>query len=252
MDPRKVPHTAKGRAELEQATEAAIASGDFYLAGLCLTELGSIYKHVGTATGRDSWTCAYGAATKAVEYLRQYDDKGALGLALLVLANVPFIKDFDYPACIEESIALCQEAGDEAAATWGLFTQVRNDFLKQELGLSAILERKRDIYARFERLGNKGGQAACLQSIATQLEGREQFQAFMKAGDLYESTGRPEDAARAYHMGLMFGRKLMLPKTRHLRLLRKMYRAYASSGSRQLAAQVTRRIARLQARRRRS
>src|ERR1043166_5593332 len=119
-EPWIVPETPEGRETLQRLAAEYEEKGQLRELGITLTYLARLVKQIGTGVEGDGWATIAQIGQRAIEALRQTDDKTALAAALRATAQ-PFVGGIDRPALLNEARTISAEAGDLAGEGWALF-----------------------------------------------------------------------------------------------------------------------------------
>src|SRR5579863_9512513 len=122
-EPWDVPETEEGRDTLERLAAEYEAAGQLREYGITLTRLARLVLQVGPREGTDNgWVGAAKVGRRAVEVLRQTDDKRALAAALRIAAQ-PMVAGIDREALLDEAEQIAREIEDWSAVGWAIFAK---------------------------------------------------------------------------------------------------------------------------------
>lgn len=176
---KNLPRTEESRDKLIAMGRAFEEEGKLREAGTVYLELASLLRWV-----PPGFNAAANCALRAVDLLRQTDDKAGLAAALRVSATCFAMES--KPA-LAESLALARECGSriEEARTLCQF------------GMSGNLGLVRQALKMFRELDNQAGIARCLSRLALHTGRPDQY---LEAIAAYEAAGNPEEADRTRQM----------------------------------------------------
>lgn len=160
------------------------AAGKGREAGIALSRLAHVVKHVGAGNGGNAFAECARLGAEAVALLRKAGDKRELCRALRTSA-VMF--HADCKPLLEESLALAQEIGDIEEEAWTTFAM-----RKFGGGPGPMTDRA---LALFEQCRSLEGQAACYQLLGFSI-GKHGEALLKRSIELYEAAGNTEEAER--------------------------------------------------------
>ena len=193
--PWDVPRTEEGRDRLIALLEEYRASGAEREAGICLSRLAHVVKHVGTVEGVNAFQKSSELGAEAADLLRKVGDKKELCRARRQAA-VPF--NADCKTLLAESLALAQEIGDIEEEAWTTF-QMRTFGGGQDPNTERALE-------LFRQCGSLDGQAGCYRTMGFRI-GKHNPEMLQRSIELYEQAGNTVEADR----GRMFLEVALMP-----------------------------------------
>ncbi|MEZ0326388.1 MAG: hypothetical protein ACAH95_10820 [Fimbriimonas sp.] len=192
MEPWQVKDTPEGREKLLALVAEYEAAGQRRELGLTLTRLARLAKQIGVGDDQNGFVMSATYGQRAVEVLRQTDDRKALAAALRVAA-VPFITGTQPTTLLLEALDISRSIGDLEGEGWAIYT-LANSFRGQGHGFTL-----QDAQSRFEQCGCKSGVGLCLQSLSLATD-KGRWDLLHRAADLFEADGEFKLAARALHM----------------------------------------------------
>jgi hypothetical protein len=186
MDPWQLPRTPEGRAQLEALANRYEQEGKARELGRTLVELAHVYKHIGTGGEDAAWDATVSTALRAVDLLRQTEDRQGLAEALRAAAQ-PFVQGIDREKFLQEALSISQEIGDPSGEGWAYYALTAADTDSDNPNLALAEE-------CFERANDLEGQAACQMRRACRSRG--DAAAMRGASEKYLAAGNVEWAVR--------------------------------------------------------
>ncbi len=184
QEPWDVPRTEEGRDKVIALLEEYRAAGQDREAGICLSRLAYLIKHVGAPDGGHAFGESAKTGAEAVALLRKTGDKKELCRALRQAA-VPFHANCE--PLLAESLALAQEIGDMEEEAWTTFQMRRFGG-----GPDPMTERALDL---FQQCGSLEGQASCFLVMGFRI-GMHNPEMLQRSIDLFEQAGNSVEAER--------------------------------------------------------
>jgi tetratricopeptide (TPR) repeat protein len=180
--------------------ELFLSQGDELGYANCLLTLSHVVKWVRSDNGEMPFMRARTLALEALPIMRRLAD--GKGTIWALLQAVPFSPPVEIQAMFEEAMSIAREMGDERERARVLNRMAANLGLSDKEKALALQLQSLEIY---ERLGNVGGQATCLFSLAVlEKDDGIAYEYAKRSAELSRSSGSFDEAARATSLALMY------------------------------------------------